>query len=121
MGFAISELPSGRESFSPDASIYDGPLPEDPMWFIEWAPTFAVEVRSKEDYGNPAEQEMAIKRADYFEAGTVVIWDVDPLAACVWKYQADSPDRPTRFGRGDQADAEPAVPGWRMAVDRMFA
>ena len=26
IGFAIAELPSGRESFSPDASYYDGPL-----------------------------------------------------------------------------------------------
>src|SRR5579862_1201330 len=34
-GFAIPELPSGRESFSPDASYYDGPLPTNPMRFIE--------------------------------------------------------------------------------------
>ena len=27
MGFAVPKLPSGRESFSPDASYYDGPLP----------------------------------------------------------------------------------------------
>src|SRR5260370_32467686 len=27
MGFAIPELASGRESFSPDASYYDGPPP----------------------------------------------------------------------------------------------
>ena len=30
MGFAIPELPSGRESFSPDASFYVGPLPDEP-------------------------------------------------------------------------------------------
>jgi len=34
MGFAIPELPSGRESFSPDASFYLGPLPDDPMGFV---------------------------------------------------------------------------------------
>src|SRR5262249_10368262 len=32
-GYAIPQLPSGRESFSPDASYYDGPLPADPMRF----------------------------------------------------------------------------------------
>ncbi len=64
---------------------------------------------------------MAAKRADYFLAGTLVVWDVDPLAECVWKYEAGSPERATRFVRGEQADAEPALPGWRMPVDRMFA
>src|SRR5207302_484661 len=44
MGFAVPVLPSGRESFSPDASYYDGPLPADDMDFIQGAPTFAVEV-----------------------------------------------------------------------------
>src|SRR5437868_8737132 len=31
MGFAVAELPSGRESFAPDASYYDGPMPANPM------------------------------------------------------------------------------------------
>ena len=38
MGFAIPELASGRESFSPDASYYDGPMPADRMRFIEGPP-----------------------------------------------------------------------------------
>jgi putative restriction endonuclease len=46
MGFAIPELPSGRESFSPDASYYAGPMPANLMRFIEGSPTFAAEVRS---------------------------------------------------------------------------
>ena len=40
----------------------------------------AVEVCSKGDYSDAAEEAMAAKRADYFEAGTLVVWDVDPLA-----------------------------------------
>ena len=51
MGFAIPELPSRRESFSPDASYYDGPFPADSMRFIVGPPTFAVEVRGKTDSG----------------------------------------------------------------------
>ena len=48
------------------------------MKFVEGTPTLAVEVRSEEDYGPTAESEMAEKRADYFEAGTLVVWDVNP-------------------------------------------
>ncbi len=121
MGFAVPELPSGRESFSPDASYYVGPQPADPMRFVEGPPTFAAEVRSESDYGSAAERDMAAKREDYFQAGTPVVWDVDPVAGCIGKYSAARPDHPERFGRGDQADAEPAIPGWRVAVDWIFA
>ncbi len=121
MGFTIPELSSGRESFSPDASFYSGPFPADAMRFIAGPPTFAVEVRSESDYGKAAEEEMAAKRADYFEAGTRVVWDVDPIAACVNVYRADAPEHPVTFRPGQVADAEPAVPGWRMPVDRVFA
>jgi Uma2 family endonuclease len=121
MGFAIPELPSGRESFSPDASYYDGPLPPNPMRFIEGPPAFAAEVRSENDYSPAAEAEMADKRADYFAAGTRVVWDVDPLAECIHVYTAADPSQPTTYGRGQTADAEPTVPGWRVAVDWIFS
>ncbi len=120
MGFAVRVLSSGRQSFSPDAAYYLGPFSSDDMRFIDGAPTFAVEVRSEGDHGEAPEAEMAAKRADYFEAGTPVVWDVDPKAEVVRVYRAGSPGRPEIFTRGQEADAEPAVPGWRMAVDRIF-
>ncbi|MFO0960627.1 MAG: Uma2 family endonuclease [Isosphaeraceae bacterium] len=120
MGFAVPELPSGRESFSPDVAYYSGPSSADDMRFIQGPPTFAVEVRSENDYGPAAERAMAAKRADYFTAGTLSVWDVDSIALCVHAYRADAPDQPTTFLRGQEADAEPAVPGWRIAVDRIF-
>lgn len=120
MGFTVPELSSGRESFSPDASFYVGPFPANEMRFIAGPPTLAVEVRSDTDYGGAALAEMAAKRADYFEAGTLVVWDIDPIAECVNVYRADAPDQPVTFVRGQIADAEPAVPGWRMTVDRIF-
>jgi Uma2 family endonuclease len=121
LGYIVPELPSGRESFSPDTSYYDGPLPQDLMRFIDGAPTFAVEVRSRNDYGPTADAEYAAKRADYFAAGTKVVWDVDPIAETVDSYRADAPDRPTRFHKTDVADAEPALPGWRMKGEDIFA
>jgi hypothetical protein len=35
-------------------------------------------------------------------------------------YKASDPDNPVIFRRGEVADAEPAVPRWRMAVDEVF-
>jgi Uma2 family endonuclease len=119
-GFAVPELPSGRESFCPDAAFYDGQFSPNDMDFIEGPPTFAVEVRSKSDTGPAAEAELAAKRDDYFQAGTLVVWDVDPVAETITRYRVNDPS-PAVFRRGDVADAEPAVPGWRMPVDEVFA
>jgi Uma2 family endonuclease len=121
LGYAVPELSSGRESFEPDASYYDGPLPPNPMRFIEGPPTFAVEVRSENDYGPTADAEYDAKRADYFEAGTRTVWDVDPVARTVTRYSTDALDQPATFGIGDEADAEPALPGWRVPVADLFA
>ena len=120
VGYAIAELPSGRESFQPDTSYYAGLPPLNKMRFIMGAPTLAEEVRSENDYGPVAEEEMAAKRADYFAAGTQVVWDVDPIGECVHVYRASAPAQPTTYGRGQIAEAEPAVPGWRIAVDQIF-
>jgi Uma2 family endonuclease len=121
IGYAIPELPSGRESFSPDASYYNGPLPANLMRFVEGPPTFAAEVRSENNYGAAEEAKIAAKRDDYFAAGTLVVWDVDPIAETVTCYRHTAPAKPTTFRRGDTADAEPAVPGWRITGDEIFA
>lgn len=121
VGFTVPELPSGRESFSPDAALFLGALPSDGMDFPEGSPALAVEVRSKGDYGDAAEAEMAAKRADYFEAGTAIVWDVDPRAGVIRSYRAAMLDQPVTFGPGQVADAEPVLPGWRLAVDEVFA
>jgi Uma2 family endonuclease len=121
MGFAVPMLPSGRQSFSPDVSYFIGPFTSPPMRFIEGPPTFAVEVRSEGDYGTNAETDRATKRDDYFAAGTLVVWDVDPVAELIHAYRRRDPLHQVTFKRGQTAEAEPAVPGWTMAVDRIFA
>ena len=108
-----------RESFSPDAAYHVGPRTG--MRFLEGAPIFAVEVRSAYDYGPAAERAIAEKRTDYFACGTLVVWDVDLLSEDVIKsYKASDPEHPVIFRRGETADAEPAVPGWRMPVNDLF-
>ncbi len=114
VGFVVN-LPH-RRSFSPDAAFYVGQLRGGQ--FLDGAPIFAVEVRSENDYGRVAEREMAAKRADYFAAGTLVVWDVDALQdRLVRVYRASSPHQPTVYTAGQVAEAEPALPGWSMLVD----
>jgi Uma2 family endonuclease len=91
------------------------------MRFLDGPPVFAVEVRSESDYGDKADTARASKRADYFEAGTRIVWDVDPINDRIVKYASDEGDHPTVFVRGQTADAEPAVPNWTIAVDAIFA
>jgi Uma2 family endonuclease len=121
VGFAVPPLSSGRQSFAPDASFFVGPFPSNPMRFLQGPPTLAVEVRSETDYGGAAEAELAAKRADYFEAGTPMVWDVDPVAECIHLYRADAADRPETYCRGQVVDAGPLLPGWQVAVDWIFA
>ncbi len=118
VGFTVNL--SNRDSFSPDAAFHTGAPPD--MRFLQGAPVFAAEVRSEGDYGEAAERALAQKRADYFAAGTQVVWDVDLLSQDVVRvYRATDPEHPTIYRRGDLAEAESAVPGWRMAVDDLFA
>jgi len=118
VGFLVN-LPH-RRSFSPDAAFHVGELKGGQ--FLEGAPVFAAEVRSEGDYGPQAEREMAAKRADYFAAGTLVVWDVDVLQEKVVRvYRADDPTSPKVYGVGEEAEAEPALPGWTMAVDDLLA
>lgn len=113
-GFIVN-LPN-RRSFSPDTAYFIGEL--NGGKFLEGAPIFAVEVRSESDYGPAAEKNMAAKRADYFAAGTLVVWDVDVLRdQVIHVYCANSPQTPTTFGKDQIAHAEPALPGWTFPVN----
>ena len=117
VGFVVN-LPN-RRSFCPDAGYWMGARPT--SRFYEGAPVFAVEVRSEDDYGPAAERRMAAKRADYFAAGTLVVWDVDVLRDhVVMVYRASDPLTPATYSRGDLAEAEPALHGWTMPVGDLF-
>ena len=108
-----------RESLSPDAAFHTGPIHG--MKFFDQAPVFAAEVRSENDYGPQAEEKIRAKIRDYFDAGTRVVWEVDLLGEEVVKVYRDGDlDRPTVYRSGEVAEAEPAVPGWPMAVDELL-
>jgi Uma2 family endonuclease len=117
VGFIV-DLPN-RRSFCPDAAYFIGERAGGK--FLNGAPILAVEVRSEGDYGPKAEKKMAEKRADYFAAGTEVVWDVDVLKdELVRVYRKTDPENPSIYGRGETAKAEPAVKGWSMPVDDLF-
>jgi Uma2 family endonuclease len=64
---------------------------------------------------------MAEKRADYFAAGTQVVWDVDTIRdQAVRVCRSSDLATPTVYRRGEIAEAEPALPGWSMPVDDLF-
>ena len=118
-GDGVGFIHSPRRSFSPDTSWYVGPPAGARM--LEGVPVLAVEVRSPEDYGPAAERRMAAKRAAYFQCGTQVVWDVDVLRQeLIRVYRASDPERADVYRRGEVAEAEPAVPGWRFPVDELF-
>ncbi|HEX8243051.1 MAG TPA: Uma2 family endonuclease, partial [Longimicrobium sp.] len=86
-GDNVTFVASETRSFSPDAAWHPEPAPRN---LVRSAPWLAVEVRSDGDYGPAAEREMAWKRADYFAAGTQVVWDVDVLReGLIRVYRAD--------------------------------
>lgn len=115
------KVPGGaHQSFRPDASYDVGP--SSGMGLPQRPPRFAVEVRSAGDYGPAAEEMMREKRADYFDAGALAVWDVDLLSEKVVRlYRDGDAETPAAvFHRGELAHAEPAVPGWTMPVDNLF-
>ncbi len=105
-----------RRTFSPDASFS---LTRSGRTFVDGPPLFAAEVRSEYDYGPAADRAYAEKRQEYFDAGTRVVWDVDPDACTVTSYRAGE-ETPLVFREGEMAHAEPAVPGWSVAVSDLF-
>jgi len=45
---------------------------------------------------------------------------VDPVNKTIASYRADQLDTPMYFSIGETADAEPALPGWRVMVSAIF-
>jgi len=115
-GVFLVHLPH-RESLSPDVAWFVG-THTDPAF--GGPPALAVEVRSPGDYGLRAERSMAAKRTEYFAAGTAVVWDVDVLREQVIRVYRPDDAEPTVYRRGEVAEAEPAVPGWRFPVNTLF-
>ncbi len=80
----------------------------------ELVPDLAVEVLSESNTRN----EMAIKLAEYFEAGTRLVWYVDPVSRCVDVYT--SAGTPSRLGEKDLLTGGDVLPGFEVRVAEIF-
>ena len=117
--FVVPPLPSGRQSFEPDVSFYLGQRPVGSVYYIEGAPTFAVEIQHLAA-GAMQQAACSARRDDYFAAGAKVVWEVDESDLTVRAYRGQDPANPAIYQRGEYAHAEEAIPGWRMLVDEIF-
>jgi Uma2 family endonuclease len=88
-------LPGGR--------IPDSPIPE-----------IAVEVLSESN----TKKEMETKRAEYFQVGTRLVWEIDPDAQTVAVYTAL--DQETILRHGDLLDGGTVLPGFTLHVSDVF-
>ncbi len=114
----VVDLPH-RQSFSPDASYHS--IRKLSAKFVDGAPIFAVEVRSEHDYGPAAERKMSQKRADYFAAGTLVVWDVDVLHGyTIRSYRHVQPESPQVFTQDQIATVELALSGFEFPVANLI-
>lgn len=100
---------------APDVSFVAAErLTEIPRGFLRLAPDFAVEVLSPENTA----AEMDARMADYFAAGTRLLWVIDPDRRTV---AVHAPDAPARWlGEGDVLDAGDVVPGFSLPVAALF-
>jgi Uma2 family endonuclease len=101
----------------PDVSFVSAtrmPPTQIPERYIEGAPDLAVEILSPNDRWRDVEE----KLADYFAAGTRLVWLVDPRQRRV---VVRHPDRAPRIIDANGAlDGEDVVPGFRCALGEIF-
>jgi Uma2 family endonuclease len=91
----------------PDRRRPKGPIPN-------LAPDLAVEVLSESN----TRREMENKLREYFEAGTRLVWYVDPKARCVDVYT--SPTEMTRVSSNEKLSGRDVLPGFEVAVSEVF-
>ncbi len=114
-GFTLARNPDTVRA--PDVAYvsrerYAGPMPDG---FPEFAPDLAVEVRSPSDR---AGAELA-KVGDWLEAGTVMVWSVDPAREQVVVYRADG--SVSVLGASDELTGEALLPGFTLSLSELFA
>ena len=86
-----------------------------PRGYAALAPDLVVEVLSPDD--RPGE--VLSKVGDWLEAGTALVWVVDPEHRTARVYRADGSQ--DNLGEADQLDGETVLPGFECELPRMFA
>ena len=115
-GFVLFEEPPTVRA--PDVAFVSRsrlPSPEESVSFGRLAPDLAVEVLS------PSNTATAIldKVEDYLEAGTRLVWVVEPHRRSVTVYRSRNEIR--LLGQGDELDGYDVLPGFSLQISEVFA
>jgi Uma2 family endonuclease len=94
------------------ARIPGGRIPQKPI--PDLVPDLAVEILSESN--TPAEMDR--KRRDYFDAGVLLAWFIDPRDRSVSVFT--SPDKPVVLHQGDTLDAGNVLPGFSIPLATLF-
>jgi Uma2 family endonuclease len=96
---------------SPDTSNAN----KDEEGFVDGVPVLAVEILSPSD----EHKDIKEKIETYLHYGTKLVWIVDPAFQTITVYRADAP--PQLHNNTQNIDAEPHLPGFKVAVSEIFA
>jgi Uma2 family endonuclease len=114
-GFVLSRNPDTVRA--PDASfIAKENIPKSgiPEEYWEIPPDLAVEVLSPSDRAS----EVMLKVTEYFQAGTRLVWIIDPKSETVTIYRSLKDIQV--LSKQDELDGEDVVPGFHCPLDKIF-
>lgn len=86
-----------------------------PTGFLRMAPDLAVEIVSPSN----TVSEIQEKVLEYLDAGARLVWVIDPQTQVVNTYR--SRDEIRLLGEGDELEGGDVLPGFRLALEELFA
>jgi Uma2 family endonuclease len=114
-GFRLSRNPDtlvGIDVAYTSAELVASPLPK--RAFYDGAPVLAVEVLSPSDKMEDIAENVEV----YLEAGTAVVWVVNPYFRAVSVHRPGQPSRSLDIG--DELTGDPELPGFRVRMSEIF-
>jgi Uma2 family endonuclease len=82
--------------------------------YFEGAPILAVEILSPSDEQEEIDEKVIL----YLESGVSIVWVIHPIFRTVTVYRPDA--EPVLFNASQELSAEPHLPGFRVAVAKLF-
>ena len=89
-------------AINPEAAYFEGP------------PVLAVEILSPSDVQEEIDEKVEL----YLETGVAIVWVVNPRFATITVYRPNA--APVMFSGDQELSAEPHLPGFRVAVSKIF-
>jgi Uma2 family endonuclease len=103
-------MPNGNVRLPDVCFVSKDRVPADPRGFVDLAPDLAVEVLSPNDNS----RQVLDKVGEYLQAGTRLVWLIDPERRSAAVYRSTT--RVRELGPEDFLDGEDVVPGFRCRI-----